>query len=55
MLCYEKALELDSSNEWALNNIASLLKDEGKRKESLKYYKLAYKKGDVLQRSMANI
>ena len=43
MVCYEKALELDPYNEWALNNIASILKSEGKRKESLRYYKLAYR------------
>ena len=43
IICYEKALELDPCNEWALNNIGSILKDRGKRKESLSYYLEAYK------------
>lgn len=43
MVCYEKALELDSCNEWALNNIGAILNKKGKWKESLSYYLEAYK------------
>jgi len=47
-VCYEKALELDPGDEWALNNIGSILQKEGKWKEALTYYEAAYaaRKGD---------
>jgi len=43
MICYEKALEFEPDNEWALNNIGSILKRKGKWKESLPYHLDAYK------------
>lgn len=42
IVCYEKALELEPDNEWALNNIGAVLTKEGKRKEGLFYYEKAY-------------
>jgi len=47
-ICYEKALELDPSDEWALNNIGAILQKEGKWAEALTYYETAYaaRKGD---------
>lgn len=42
MVCYEKSLELDPLNEWALNNIAAILKEEGRWEESLAYYAKAH-------------
>ena len=41
-VCYEKALELNPDDEWALNNIGVLLQKEGKWKDALPYYKNAY-------------
>jgi Tfp pilus assembly protein PilF len=41
-VCYEKALELNPDDEWAINNIGALLQKEGKWKEALPYYKNAY-------------
>ena len=41
-VCYEKALELDPSDEWALNNVGVMLQKEGKWKEALSYYEKAY-------------
>ena len=38
MLLYEKALELNSLDTWALNNIGTILQAEGKWKEALSYY-----------------
>lgn len=60
MICYEKALELDPHNEWALNNIGSVLKEEGRWKESLSYYVKAYetckqKYGSVCEQIMHNL
>lgn len=43
IVCYEKASELDSSDEWALNNIGAILQKEGKWKEALSHYQKAYK------------
>ncbi len=47
-VCYEKALELDPGEEWALNNIGAILQKEGKWEEALAYYEAAYaaRKGD---------
>lgn len=41
-VCYEKALELNPKDEWAINNIGVLLQKEGKWKDALPYYKNAY-------------
>lgn len=59
MICCEKALEIDPYNEWALNNIASMLERKGSRKESLVYYEKAYeackhKYGSVCDHIMHN-
>lgn len=35
MICYEKALELDSDDEWALNNVGAVLTKEGRWEEGL--------------------
>jgi tetratricopeptide (TPR) repeat protein len=43
MVCYEKALELDPEDFWALHNIGTILKKEQKIKEALYYFKMAYK------------
>lgn len=40
--CYEKALELNPNDEWALNNIGAILQKEGRWKEALSYYEKAY-------------
>jgi tetratricopeptide (TPR) repeat protein len=42
MVCYEKALELSPSDEWALNNIGAILQKEGRWQEALGYYEKAY-------------
>jgi tetratricopeptide (TPR) repeat protein len=60
MVCYEKALDLDPRNEWALNNIGSILKREGKREESLLFYKRAcrvckQKYGSVCNKMLHNL
>ena len=41
-------MELDPSDEWALNNIGAILQKEGKWEEALTYYEAAYavRKGD---------
>ena len=41
-VCYEKALELDPNDMWALNNIGVMLAKEGKWKEAILYYEKAY-------------
>jgi tetratricopeptide (TPR) repeat protein len=41
-VCYEKALELDPRNEWALNNVGAMLQKEGRWAEALSYYEVAY-------------
>lgn len=40
-VCYEKALELNPRDHWALNNAAVLLQKEGKWHEALSYYERA--------------
>jgi tetratricopeptide (TPR) repeat protein len=42
MLCYEKALQLNPDDEWALNNAAAMLQAEGKWKEAVVYYEKSY-------------
>ena len=42
MVCYEKALQLDPYDEWALNNTAVMLQAEGKWKEAISYYEKSY-------------
>lgn len=41
MLLYEKALELNPEETWALNNVGTILQEEGKWEEALSYYKRA--------------
>lgn len=41
-VCYEKALELDPMNKWALNNMGSILQKEAKRAAALSYYKKSW-------------
>lgn len=41
-VCYEKALELDPTDYWSLNNIGHVLQKEGKWLEALFYYRNAY-------------
>lgn len=41
-VCYEKALELDPNDMWALNNTAVILCKKGKRKEAVSYYEKSY-------------
>lgn len=40
--CYDKALELDPLNEWAISNIGAIAQKEGRRYEALLYYLKAY-------------
>lgn len=47
VVCYEKALELDPSDEWALNNIGAILQKEGKWKDALIYYEKAYEASEL--------
>ena len=47
-VCYEKALELDPNDMWALNNTGVMLAKEGKRKEAILYYEKSY---EVYQKS----
>lgn len=42
IVCYEKALEVDPDDEWALNNIGAILTKDGRWKEGLSYYEKAY-------------
>lgn len=42
MVCYEKALQLNPYEEWALNNTASILQAEGKWKEAVLFYEKSY-------------
>jgi len=42
IICYEKAIELDPYNEWALNNAGVMLQAEGKWKEAIPYYEKSY-------------
>lgn len=37
-VCYEKALELDSEDEWALNNMGVLSQRQGRRQDAFCYY-----------------
>ena len=41
-VCYEKTLELEPNDMWALNNTAVMLCKEGKRKEAISYYEKSY-------------
>ncbi len=41
MLCYEKALELNPEDAWALNNIGTVKQNEGRWAEALSYYEKA--------------
>lgn len=41
-VCYEKALEIDPSNVWALNNTGALFQKENNRFAALYYYKKAW-------------
>jgi len=42
LVCYEKASEFNPSDVWVLNNIGVMMKKEGRRQESLAYFKKAY-------------
>ena len=47
-VCYEKALELDPHDVWALNNVATMLKKAGRAQEAVAYYEKSY---EVCKRS----
>jgi len=53
MLLYEKALELNPANTWALNNIGTILQDEGRWEEALSYYKQANDSIQALEKDRA--
>lgn len=42
MVCYEKALELYPDDKWALNNIGTILQEDGMWQDALVYYEKAY-------------
>lgn len=48
MVLYEKALELNPEEPWALNNIGTILQDQGNWPEALNYYEKAckFREGD---------
>jgi len=41
-VCYEKALALDPTHLWALNNLGTIFQKEGDRDSALRYYKKAW-------------
>lgn len=42
LVCYEKAIELEPSHVWALNNIGTIFQRENNRFAALRYYKKAW-------------
>ena len=50
MLLYEKALELNPADIWALNNIGTILQEEGRWEGALYYYQKASETLDKLEK-----
>ena len=46
LVCYEKALDLNPYDNWSLNNIGTILQEDGLWEEALAYYEQAYEASD---------